>query len=211
MQSNLAKIFLITEVTLRTRISDVTNLLNRHNSLEYVGKIANIIRNNKTIQELKQREKSLINQFNTDIKNSFYRQTYENIPSLISSLKINYSEDNLPLILKSLERISRFEDISIISTLTSFLIDMDYYNDDIFNNLIRFLGSVDDIIVKDIQKLVYSFKPDLEDANIYKIIDSFSKEQNTSIYSYIQCNQSRNEKRQGLMNYIKNNCEIFND
>ena len=210
-QSNLAKIFLITEVTLRTRISDVTNLLNRHDSLEYVGKIANIIRNNKTIPELKQKEKYLINRFNTSVKNSIYHQTLENIPGLISSLKINYREDNLPLILKSLERISRFEDNSIISTLTSFLIDMDYYNDDIFNNLIRFLGSVDDIIVKDIQKLVYSFKPDLEDANIYKIIDSFSKEQNTSIYSYIQCNQSRNEKRQDLMNYIKNNCEIFND
>ena len=210
-QSNLAKIFLITEVTLRTRISEVNNLLNRLNSSEYVGKIANIIRNNRTIQELKQKEKYLINRFNTSVKNSLYRQTLENIPDLISSLKINFREDSLPLILKSLERISRIEDNLIISALTRFLIDMDYYNDDIFNNLIRFLGSADDIIVRYIQKLVYSFKPNLEDANIYTIIDSFSKEQNTSIYSYIQCNQSRNEKRQDLMNYIKNYCEIFND
>ena len=210
-QSKLAKTFLITEVTLRSRISDVNNLLNRQDSLEYIRKIANIIRNNKTILELKQEEKFLINHFNTNIKNSIYHQTFENIPGLIRSLKVNYREDNLPLILKSLEKISRIEDNSIISALTSFLIDMAWCNDDIFNNLIRFLGSVDDIIVRDIQKLVYSYKPDLEDADIYKIIDSFSKEQNLSIYSYIQSNQSRNEKRQDLMNYIKKNYEIFND
>jgi len=210
-QSKLAKTFLITEVTLRTRISEVNNLLNRLNSSEYIEKIANIIRNNKTIQELKQGEKYLIEQFNTNIKNSFYRQTYENIPGLISSLKINYREDHLHLILKSLEDISIIEDHSITSALTSFLIDMDCCNDDIFNTIIRFLGSEDDLIVKDIQKLVYSYKPDLEDADIYKIIDSFSKNQNSSISSYIQSKQSRHEKRQILLNYIKKNHEIFDD
>ncbi len=209
-QSKLAKTFLITEVTLRSRISDVRYLMNRQDSLEYMSKIVNIIRNNKTIQELKQEEKSLINQFNTNIENSIYHLTFENIPCLISPLKINYREDNLPLVLKSLELISRIEDNSIISALTDFLIDMDCCSDVIFNNLIRFLGSADKIIVRDIQKLVYSYKPDLEDADLYKIIDSLSKEQITSIFSYIQSNQSRNEKRQDLMSYIEKNYEIFN-
>ena len=209
-QSKLAKTFLITEVTLRSRISDVRYLMNRQDSLEYMSKIVNIIRNNKTIQELKQEEKSLINQFNTNIENSIYHLTFENIPGLISPLKINYREDNLPLVLKSLELISRIEDNSIISALTDFLIDMDCCSDVIFNNLIRFLGSADKIIVRDIQKLVYSYKPDLEDADLYKIIDSLSKEQITSIFSYIQSNQSRNEKRQDLMSYIEKNYEIFN-
>ena len=76
---------------------------------------------------------------------------------------------------------------------------------------LRFLGSTDDTIVKNIQKLVYSYKPDLEGVNIYKIIDSFSKEQNTTIYSYIQSNQSSLEEKQDLMNYIKKNYDTFND
>ncbi len=210
-QLKLAKTFQITEVTLRTRISDVDKLLNRQNPFESLRNIAEIISNSNTKEELKQKEKSSINLFNRNIKNSIRNQTIEEIPDLISSLEINYKVENLPLILNSLERISVIENNTIISALTSFLIDMDCCTNDIFNNLINFLGSTDDGIVLNVKKLIYSCKPDLEGVNIYKIIDSFSKEQNTSIYSYLQSNKSESGETQKLMNYIKDYFKDFHD
>ena len=204
-QSKLGEIFRITEVTLRNRINDVGKLLNRKKSLEYIKKISEIIRNNKTIQELKEEEKAIIINFNKNIKNYIFNQSFEKIPNLIDSLRVNYKEKHFPLISDSLELIARIENNSIISTLINFLVENNYYNDEIFDNLIKFLGSEDDAIVNNIKEFIYFLKPELENADIYEIIDNLSKNQNISILTYIKANQLRSEKKKGLKDYIQNN------
>lgn len=204
-QSKLGEIFRITEVTLRNRINDVGKLLNRKKSLEYIKKISEIIRNNKTIQELKEEEKAIIINFNKNIKNYIFNQSFEKIPNLIDSLRVNYKEKHFPLISDSLELIARIENNSIISTLIDFLVENNYYNDEIFDNLIKFLGSEDDAIVNNIKEFIYFLKPELENADIYEIIDNLSKNQNISILTYIKANQLRSEKKKGLKDYIQDN------
>ena len=208
IQAELAELFSITEVTLRTRVKEINELINQGKLLEPIREISQIVVENKTIKESIEEERYYLKEFNRNIKNFIYSQEYQKIPQLITELEINHLDENLPVISDSLELISRIQDDLIISVLIDFLIEFDYFDEKIFNNIVRYLGSEDDSIVGKILKLIYHYNPNLESADIYEIIETLTPEQNELILRYIKASPFRMKKHSSLKEHIQTTYEL---
>ncbi len=208
-QAEIAELFSITEVTLRTRKKEIEELMNQGKLLEPIGKISQIVVNNKTIMELNEEERYQLKIFNRTIKDFVYKREYHKIPQLITEIEINHLDENLSVISESLELVSRIQDDLLISVLIDFLIEFDYFNERIFNNLIKYLGSEDDSRISKVLKLIYHYNPNLESADIYEITETFTKEQNNLILRYIKASPFRIKKHSMLKEHIQNVHELF--
>ncbi len=207
-QAELAEIFLITEVTLRSRVKEIKELMNQE-ILEPISEISRIVAENKTIIESIEEEKYQLKIFNRTIKDFIYKQEYQKIPQLITEIKINHLDENLSVISESLELASRIQDDLIVSVLIDFLIEFDYFDERIFNNLIRYLGSEDDSIISKILKLIYHYKPNLESVDVYEITETLTTEQNKIILKYINVSPFRIKKHNSLKEHIQNIFKLF--
>lgn len=202
-QAELAETFLITEVTLRSRIKEIKELMNQVKILEPIRKISLIVAENKTINELIEEERYQLIIFNRNIKDFVYKREYHKIPQLITEIEINHLDENLPVISESLELVSRIQDDLVNSVLIDFLIEFDYFNERIFNNLIKYIGSEDDSIISKVLKLIYHYNPNLESADIYEITETLTKKQNELILRYIKASPFRIKKHNSLKEHIQ--------
>ena len=201
-QAELAENFQITEVTLRSRMKEIKEFMNKREILEYIKDISQIVAENKTIKESVEKERYQLKILNITIKDLIYKRNYQKIVKLITEIEIIHLDENLSIISESLELISRIQDELIITVLIDFLIKFDYFDENIFNNLIKYLGSEDDSIIGKVLKLIYHYNPNLENADVYEIIETFSKEQNNSILNYIVASSFRMQKHNSLIEHI---------
>ena len=208
-QAELAELFLITEVTLRTRVKEIKDLMNQGKLLKPIREISQIVAENKTIIESIEEERYQLKIFNRTIKDFIYKQEYQKIPQLITEIEINHLDENLSVISESLELVSRIQDDLIISVLIDFLVEFDYFNERIFNNLIKYLGSEDDSIISKVLKLIYHYNPNLESADVFEITETLTKEQNELILRYIKASPFRMKKHNSLKEHIQNFHELF--
>lgn len=207
-QKQIAEVFNTTEVSLRSEVKKLAK--NQKISIilqKYIGPM-NLIEL-KTISDLKREEKLKLQKIKREIEIKWINLDFEGISNLLSELEIHYCNENLSIIMNSLKKLSKIEEKCVIHSLTEFLTKNKHFNDEIFNNLIIFLGSENDLIIKDIFELIYFFKPRLKGANIYEILRNLTKKQNIEILEYIQKNKMRVLKHESINNFIQDNFSIF--
>lgn len=203
-QKELAEFFSITEVTLRSRLNELNGLLDNTEILEICKKISDYLINKNTIEYKKKFEKERIRLINQKILKLVTERKYEELIEYINFLQFD-DEDTLSELSHSIERVSRIGDEKVVIALITFLRKFNYCNSVIFNNLIRYIGSENENLAKNIIFLTLIYKPELKSYDIFNIVDNLSNDQKLSILKFIQADSFRMELKNQLKEYIQQN------
>lgn len=209
-QNEIATIFNITEVTLRSEIKRITENPRLFKILENYEIQLNSIKF-EPISRLKERETVNIKNSIENINKSLYSQDFDGISLFINSLEIKFLDENRTIILDIIKKLSKIQNKNIIHSLINFIIKYNCCNDEIFNNLIILISFDDKEVCNDILKLIYFYKPNLKGNNLYEILNSFSKEQNILILNYINRDRNRSLKYENIKEHIYKNFNKFKD
>ncbi len=218
-QEEISTLSDVTEVTLRTRINEISEYLNYDNEAHYIGHrtssfrllmdIQNHIQSNLTIQDLIIKREFILNQFIGRLEDLIVSNKFESISEQIRSFKLQENDD-IELIMPTLQKISRIEMSSIIYYMINFLIKYDIKSEEIFNNYIKFIISENTSLRRKVRKYINYHNPDFEGLNLFSIIDIINIDQKKSIFKFLQGSLERAEKFQTIKNYIQKQIEQKN-
>lgn len=206
-QTELAKTFCITEVTLRSRAAEIRENIQLE---KFISQLKNHLILFRSIPESIRDERNML----YDIEDEIFRSIHNNNQfdpaiELLSTIEVKHLKENSPIISRivfKLVTLRKFLDASkrLIRSSIRLLTRYNCCTEKIFVRLVKYLGSEDSQILNDLRGLIYQFKPELEGADRYEIVDALTPLQKLLIYEYQQNNKPMTEEGIAFREYLNN-------